>query len=370
MKILMIGGTGTISYDATKYFLSCGHDVYLFNRGNRNTIQDLRLHYITGDANDRASLCGALADQEFDVIFDFLIFNANQMKMRMDAYEGKCRQFVFISSATAYKLVDEVITEETPLENHQWGYAHGKIECEEFLVSNIDRYSFDYTIVRPYITYDARRLPFPVVSKRSYYSLVRRLLDGKPVIICGDGNNRLTLTHTTDFAVALEGLLLNPKALGQAFHITGNHVTTWNEILGIVCSKLNITADVVYIPISELAELFPSERLELLYDKSRDHVYDNSKIVDAVPQFRCETSVEEGIGITVDTLLRDKSLQRIDRVWDCTVDAIIEKYEHSKGKVDHKAPVNSRIMYYIYQKSNLKLVQKVLNRIRRMKGEL
>lgn len=370
MKILMIGGTGTISYDATKYFLSCGHDVYLLNRGNRNNIKGERLHYIIGDANDQQALSEALRGKEFDVIMDFLIFNENQMKNRLAAYEGKCRQFVFISSATAYKLVDEIITESTPLENYEWSYSRGKIECEKYLVSNIDNYSFDYTIVRPYITYDARRLPFPVVSKFSYYSLLSRMLNGKPVIICADGNNQLTLTHTVDFAVALEGLLLNPKAMGQDFHITGGLVTTWNEILDIVCRKLNVSADVVYIPIEELADLFPSESTELLYDKSRNHVYDNRKIMDAVPQFKSRTTVEEGIRATVDNLLQDPSLQRIDRVWDYSVDVVIEKYERRHGKVKHKATAWAKLMYFVYQKSNLNLLKKVLNRIRRMKGDI
>jgi len=103
MKILMIGGTGTISYDATKYFLAQNHDVYLLNRGNRNNLSDKRLNYIIGNANDAKSLESALDGKEFDVILDFILYNVNQMKERLAIYNNKCKQFIFISSATAWE---------------------------------------------------------------------------------------------------------------------------------------------------------------------------------------------------------------------------------------------------------------------------
>ena len=97
--------------------------------------------------------------------------------------------------------------------------------------------------------------------------------------MCGDGNNKLTLTHTRDFAVALEGLLLNEKAFNEDFHITGDCVVTWNDILAIIEKILNKKAIVINIPVEKLAVYFPSERDELLYDKSLNHVFDNKKYV-------------------------------------------------------------------------------------------
>lgn len=126
MKILMIGGTGTISYDATKYFLAQNHDVYLLNRGNRNNLSDKRLNYIIGNANDAKSLESALDGKEFDVILDFILYNVNQMKERLAIYNNKCKQFIFISSATAYKPTDEIITEKTELGNDNWEYSRTK----------------------------------------------------------------------------------------------------------------------------------------------------------------------------------------------------------------------------------------------------
>lgn len=364
MKILMIGGTGTISYDATIYFLKCGHEVYLLNRGNRNTIHHENLHYIIGDINDDTSI-QTLDGKSFDVIMDFIIFNRVQLERRMEMYEGKCRQFFFISSATVYKIQNGIYTENTPLGNDEWAYSRSKRECEEFLKNNISKYSYEYTIIRPYITYDNRRLPFPVVTKKSYYSLLYRIMCDKPVIICGDGNNKLTLTHTKDFAVALEGLILNPMAMNEAFHITGDSVTTWNEILSVISKELGKKCETINIPIAKLAEYFPSEQDELLYDKSCDHVFDNRKIKSAVPRFKTTYSVDEGITDTVRNLLSNVQLQKADKIWDCTVDAIIERYESENNDVKHKASLKARVVYWVFQKSNNRYMKKIFKIIMR-----
>ncbi len=170
MNILMVGGTGTISYDATCFFLQQGHTVYLLNRGNRNSITHQNIKYIIGDANDYTSMQQALSDYIFDVIIDFIIFTPAQMTARMRIYEGKCKQFIFISSATAYKLTDGIYYESSDLGNDKWKYSRDKRECEEYLSDNIKKHSYQYTIIRPYITYDNRRIPFPVITKKLLYS--------------------------------------------------------------------------------------------------------------------------------------------------------------------------------------------------------
>ena len=368
MNILMVGGTGTISYDATKFFLEKGHKVFLLNRGNRNNLKHENLQYIIGDANNNESLNNALEGKLFDVILDFIIFTKEQLEKRLAVYNGHCKQFVFISSATAYKLIPDTITEETPLGNDNWKYSKDKRECEEYLQQNSKEFDFSFTIVRPYITYDDRRIPFPVITKESYYTLLDRINHEKPVIVCGDGTNKLTLTNTKDFAVALEGLLLNSKAYNQAFHITGDCVTSWNEIVDIISKKLKKNVKVVYIPISKLAEYYPSEKFELLYDKSCDHVFDNSKICDAVPDFKTTISVEEGLNKTIDNLLTITKWQKIDYIWNDIIDTILEKYQNEAGNIKYNASFKSKLNYWIFQKSNIKILKKVIKKYYKLKG--
>lgn len=368
MKILMIGGTGTISYDATQYFLNQGHEVYLLNRGNRNNLKHNNLHYIIGDANNPKLLQKVLFELKFDTIIDFIIFTKQQMQERMPVYSGKCTQFIFISSATVYSLTNDIISEESTEKNNvYWKYSHNKIECENYLKSHASELRINYTIVRPYITYDNRRIPFPVITKFSYYTLINRILNGKPVILCGNGDNKLTLTHTKDFAVALEGVIQNKQAMNEEFHITGDCVTTWNEIYEVICRALNVKNEVIHIPTNELANFFITESDELLFDKSMTHIFDNSKIKKIVPNFKTSRTVEEGITETIISLKENHRLQKIDSVWDDIIDVIIEKYEKSKGISTHVASMKAKIIYVIYQKMPGQLLKKVINKTIRMR---
>ena len=163
MDILMIGGTGTISYDATCYFLEKGHNVYLLNRGNRNDLSHEHLHYIIGNANNTENMKIALDGMHFDVVLDFIIYTKAQLEKRVPIYNELCKQFIFISSATVYAPTSKIITESSQLGNDKWYYSREKLECENYLRANKDNFKFVYTIIRPYITYDARRLPFPVI---------------------------------------------------------------------------------------------------------------------------------------------------------------------------------------------------------------
>ena len=189
--------------------------------------------------------------------------------------------------------------------------------------------------------------------------------------MCGDGNNKLTLTHTRDFAVALEGLLLNEKAFNEDFHITGDCVVTWNDILAIIEKILNKKAIVINIPVEKLAVYFPSERDELLYDKSLNHVFDNKKICSAVPQFKTTYTVESGLRDTINNLKNSEDLSKIDSVWDYSVNTIIEKYEkETKSSYIHKADIWSKCMYLLYQKSKCTFSKKVFNRLRYYRGKI
>lgn len=363
MDILMIGGTGTISYDATCYFLEKGHNVYLLNRGNRNDLKHENLHYIIGNANDTENMKSSLKGKQFDVVLDFIIYTKAQLEKRVPIYNTLCKQFIFISSATVYAPTSEIINEDSQLGNDNWYYSREKLECENYLRAHKDSFNFAYTIIRPYITYDARRLPFPVITKGKYYSLIDRIQKGKPVVICGDGSNKLTLTHTKDFAVALEGLLLNERAANEEFHITGDCVTDWNEILGVISKTLNVLPNVVYIPVDELAKYYPSESQELLYDKSGDHVFSNHKICSAVPAFKTTLTVEAGISQTVQNLIGTEKLHKVDEEWNAIIDVVIEKFESSRGNIQHKASSQSWRTYHRSQDKVWVLLRKILKKL-------
>ena len=129
MKILFIGGTGTISMAISRRLLEQGHELYLINRGNRNaglaaqlpgTGEWNRPKEILVDINDEEKAAKLLEGLEFDAAADFIAFRKEHLERDYRLLRGKTKQFVYISSASAYQkpLADYLITESTPLANH------------------------------------------------------------------------------------------------------------------------------------------------------------------------------------------------------------------------------------------------------------
>ena len=135
MKILMIGGTGTISMAITKLLAKQGHELYLLNRGNRNSDLPENVKIITADISEEAATAKKLEGMEFDCVGEFIGFVPAQVERDYRLFAGKTKQYIYISSASAYQKPPRgyVITEETPLENPYWEYSRNKKACEEFL---------------------------------------------------------------------------------------------------------------------------------------------------------------------------------------------------------------------------------------------
>ena len=99
-------------------------------------------------------------------------------------------------------------------------------------------------------------------------NLVDRIQRGQKVIVPGDGNSLWVLTWNADFAVGLLRLLGNPKAIGEAFHITSDEVLTWNQIFLELYSAIGMEPNIVHVP-SDLIVAYDPEKLgTLIGDKT------------------------------------------------------------------------------------------------------
>jgi nucleoside-diphosphate-sugar epimerase len=260
MKALFIGGTGIISMAITRQLIDLGWDVYLLNRGNR--VLDIPLDKVTlihTDINDEEKTRRLLADMEFDVVADFIAFVPSQLERDYRLFKGRTKQFMFISSASAYQkpLSDYRITEGTPLSNPKWEYSRNKIACEDYLMKLYREEGFPITIIRPSHTYDERSIPLGVHGSIGSWQVAKRMLEGKPVIIHGDGSSLWTMTHNRDFAKGFIGLMGNLHALGESVQITSDESLTWNQIYESIASALGVKLNAVYVASSFLAECSP-----------------------------------------------------------------------------------------------------------------
>lgn len=283
MRVLFIGGTGIISSACSELALQNGIDLYLLSRGQSIRPVPAGATVLQGDIRQPASVLAALGDLTFDAVVNWVAYTPDQVQSDLELFRRRTAQYVFISSASAYQKPPGFlpIRESTPLVNPFWQYSRDKAACEALLEQAGRQEGFPFTIVRPSHTYDRTLLPF-----HGGYTTVARMRAGKPVVVHGDGTSLWTLTHHRDFAVGFVGLLGNPHALGQSFHITSDEWLSWNQIYAIVAQAAGVEPRLVHVP-SELIALYdPEWGSSLLGDKAHSIIFDNSKIRQLVPQFQ------------------------------------------------------------------------------------
>lgn len=336
MKVLFIGGTGTISMAISRLLLSQGHTLYLLNRGNRNTGLSGDLVELKVDINDEAAVAALISDLNFDVVADFIAFVPEQLERDYRLFREKTKQFIYISSASAYQkpLSDYRINEGTPLANPYWEYSRNKIAGEEYLMKLYREEGFPVTIVRPSHTYDERSIPLGAHGEKGSYSVIKRMLEGKPVIIHGDGTSLWTITHNSDFAKGFVGLMGNIHAIGEAVQITSDESVTWNQIYQIIADALHVKLNAIHVA-SEFLDACSDYDFagSLLGDKANTVVFDNSNLKRLVPGFTATVRADQGIRSTIEYVLSHPECQVEDPEFDAWCDRVIEALEEAKRKI-------------------------------------
>lgn len=336
-KALFIGGTGTISTAITAQLAAEGKwELTLLNRGNRSDKVPGNVKVLKADINDEAAVGKLLEGTQWDCVCDFIGFVPAQVERDWRLFRGRTKQYMYISSASAYQkpAVSPFITEGTPMVNPYWQYSRDKIACEDFLMEKHRSEGFPVTIIRPSHTYDDRSVPLGVHGDNGSWQVLKRMLDGKPVIIHGDGTSQWTLTHNTDFAKGFIGLMGNPHALGNAFTLTSDETLTWNQIYQTVADILGVELKAVHVSSEFLDEVGPYDfRGGLIGDKANTVLFDNSKLKRAVPGFQATVRFEEGVRRTIANILAHPELQQADLVFDAWCDRVIGALEEAKASL-------------------------------------
>ena len=335
MKALFIGGTGTIS-SAIVRRLSRDKtwEVWLINRGNRaDTVPD-NVHQIVCDINDEDAVIKAIGNLNFDVVGEFIGFTVDQVERDYRLFKDRTKQYIYISSASAYNkpAASFVITEGTTLANPHWEYSRNKIACEYYLMERYREDGFPVTIVRPSHTYDERSIPLGVHGKNGSWQVIKRMMDGKPVIIHGDGESLWHLTFNEDFAIGYTALMGNRHAIGEAFQITGDEVLTWNQIYQTIADALGVELKAYHVSSELLTALGPDYDFEggLTGDKAVSVVFDNSKVKRLAPDLKTNVPLHKGVRICLEYILNHKECMVEDPEFDQWCDKVILTLENAK----------------------------------------
>lgn len=355
MKILLIGGTGVLSTDIVLECLRSNFDVTVLNRGNHISELPSDVKFLKANIRCEKEVLSVIGHNEYDVIVDFLSTDPKDFERTYSIFANRCIQYVYISSACVFRraLEDGVINENSPKPNFDLQYSIDKYNSEQLLVRLAPSKKSQFTIVRPYITYNNNRIPYGIMPQARYHgTVIKRLQFGKPMFVWDNGSAICTLTHTKDFAYNLIQLFGNERAYNQDFNLVGDFTYTWKEVLEILCQILNVPCNIVSIQTETISKILPCYKEQLEGDRSLNAIFDNKKLKSAIKDYRQTIDLKYGIKIAVDNYVNNNFISGIDYQFDARIDKLLS-LQGVKGLVfvDYleNATNRQKFMYWKYR---------------------
>jgi nucleoside-diphosphate-sugar epimerase len=333
MRILVVGGTGVISRELVRQMLSAGHEVTIVNRGQRKVEFGGEVEWIRHDKNDHEGFARIFEKRQFDAVVDMICFDQTDAKRTIAVFRDRSDHLVICSSIAAYRRPYRSVPvreeREELWDDPEFTYAYRKAQMERYLQGVVRSESLPITVVRPSLTFgDGAR---NVGVLRQNMGIVRRISDGKPLVMSGDGTHPWSYTFTPDLARGIIGLLGKSGAFGEAYHITSEEPTLWRDLYLEFGRAVGRTPELVSIPATSLFEALPDLCNHLHYEKRYPGLFDNSRLRDVVPGFRAEISLRRGVELLLESWIRDGLTP--DPAKDALEDRLVEAAGRSKAAV-------------------------------------
>lgn len=213
-----MGGTRFIGVSLTKILVAQGHEVVLFNRGNKPApVEGIR--QIHGDRTNPDDLKQKLAGESFDVIFDNNGRELSDTQPLVEMFLGRMEQFIYMSSAGVYQKAEILPHVEgdpiDPKSRHK-----GKHDTEAYLTEH----DIPFTSIRP--TY--------IYGPQNYNDLEAwffdRIVRDRPIPIPGHGQHITQLGHVHDLAQAMAQVVGKSKTIGQIYNVSGDRFVTFDGL--------------------------------------------------------------------------------------------------------------------------------------------
>lgn len=349
--VLLLGGTGTLSFDVMKVALEKGYKVSVLNRGNNNKKIPQDVEIILGDFKRKEELDVLFESRHYDIIVDFLSRTPQDIERIYPIFSNRCKQYIFVSSACVYRrdLCDFPIKENSPKPNVNWSYNIEKYECEKKIIQLNETFSSHYTIVRPYITYNAERIPFGIAPSYKYHrTIIERYLNGKPMFIWDGGNVLTTSTFTEEFAIGMVGLFLNPAAKNEDFHITSDTIYPIKEVLNKLGECLGIKPIIISVSTDEICKICPNYKAMLIGDRALPAIFNNTKIKKAVPELNFKMTLTDGIERIV-KYYKELPTFEYDYQYDAQIDRLLKRKGIRCNYIEYRGAKGKKWLYMLYR---------------------
>lgn len=332
MKILITGGTGTISSGLVQESVNQGFKTYAITRGTNNVRNISGAIYLKANIWNRDEVNSAIKNLEFDVVVECLVYGVEQLRISLENFGTKCMHFFFISTTGIFRREsNQRIREETPKEIKEWNYTKTKIECEEYLIDYCKKHQLKYTIIRPVVTYGDYRVPFPIATRNPSWSFFDRLKSGKPMLACK--SVKFSVMHIMDFSRAVVSLFQNERSMNEDFNIaTREGEIFWDDVIEIASQKYGVSSFIVHVPVECLCSVYREIYDEIKWNKSLPLLMDDTKLKSVLPDYTQKIDIVNGINSISDNMEAEflKNRLRIDYNWNKQCDIVL-LYALKKG---------------------------------------
>ena len=378
MKLLIVGGTGVLSSAVVAEALKNNIEVTIINRGRSGRRPPEGVKQIIADYRDSDYMQTVLNGLHFDAVIDFICYTLDQIEYSVNLFHSISKQYIFISTACVYNTeISGVKREDSEKVLKTWDYSVNKWKCEEYLQQKSKELGFNYTIVRPCVTYDDTRIPYGIMPAYGYHwTFIARIISGKPILRWEAGETKWNMMRVEDFAIGVVGLIGNTSAYGEAFNLSGDKAYSWNDVLTAIESEIGVSPIIIDITSEEYKKAYPNRQGEIV-GRSLDLIVDNSKIKRVVPAYTTTISLQEGIRKTLQAYRSQNYQKGIDYSFDGDTDRIIssilrkhnnERYTKELKFVDYLGNCSfmDRVNYisHKYNSSFLRLIVKIIGRLR------
>ncbi|MFI3166622.1 MAG: NAD-dependent epimerase/dehydratase family protein [Bacillota bacterium] len=296
MKILILGGTGVISSQIVQEAVNAGHDVTVFNRGMRNVSMPDGVKVIVGDRKETADFHAKMNALDIDVVIDMISFNVADAKELLDLFGAKCKQIITTSSSSAYQRPYKSfpVSENSEQLTYDDSFAYGfnKAEMDRFMQTQMGKYNAGITIIRPSLTFGTGSQT--VGTFRQNRNIARRIANGKPVVMVGEGVIPWTFTFAGDLAKAYVLCCGNDKTYNDFYHITNTQVVVWEDLYRAIGKTVGKEPKFYYISSALLRKIYPTVCTHLNYEKVHCAVFSNEKIQKVI-DYKPQISLQDGV---------------------------------------------------------------------------
>lgn len=351
MKILILGGTGAMGISLVSILSKRNNSLFITSRKKRIS-QDNNIKYIRGNAHDNNFLVKLLNSEYYDTIVDFMAYSTDEFKLRINLFLEHTAQYIYISSSRVYANENKCITEKSKrlldvCEDDEYlktdEYALTKARQENLLLKSKKK---NWTIIRPYITYNVERLQLGVYEKENW---LYRALHGRSIVFNKDVADKFTtLTYGYDVALRIADIIGKKKALGEIMHITTSETKKWKDILNIyldiIEEKIGKRPRICWIDTSIDTGKIAGNKYQIKYDRLYNRSFNSTKI-DNISECKEEyMPLNKGLKICLEKFI-DENRKFLDISWK--LQAYMDKMAGEKTPLKEISTIKGKIKYII-----------------------